>query len=48
VRLDIAFNPGLASQSIGPWSESYSSGKSYPEQRADILESINPPFVGLW
>ena len=48
VRLDITFNPGIASQSIGPWSESYGGGKSYPEQRADILAAIDPPFVGIW
>ncbi len=48
VRLDIAFNPGLNSQSIGPWSESYNAGKPYPQQRDEILESINPPFVGIW
>ena len=42
VRLGIAFNPGLASQTIGTWSESYAApgSKSYPEQRADILASL--------
>jgi hypothetical protein len=41
VKLSITFTPGLASQSIGTWSESYqTSGKSYPEQRQDILASL--------
>jgi hypothetical protein len=44
VRLEIAFNPGLASQTIGTWAESYtssgSSGRSYAEQRADILAAL--------
>lgn len=47
VRLDIAFTPGVSSQSIGPWSESYSSGKSYIEQRSDILGSLGNQFVGI-
>jgi hypothetical protein len=42
VMLDIAFQPGLVSQSIGTWSETYTaSGKSYAEQRADILASLS-------
>lgn len=42
VMLDIAFQPGLVSQSIGTWSEAYTaSGKSYSEQRADILASLS-------
>lgn len=42
VMLDISHQPGLASQSIGTWSETYSSSstKSYAEQRADILASL--------
>jgi len=42
VKLNITFSPGLASQTIGTWSESYQSpgSKSYPEQRADILASL--------
>jgi len=43
VKLEFAFSPGLASQTIGTWSEAYSnSAKSYPEQRAEILASLNP------
>jgi hypothetical protein len=48
VKLDIAFNPNLASQTIGAWSETYQAGKPYPEQRADILASLNPQPVGIW
>jgi hypothetical protein len=48
VKLDIAFNPNLVSQTIGAWSETYQAGKPYPEQRADILASLNPQPVGIW
>jgi hypothetical protein len=40
VKLDLAFSPTLASQTIGTWSETYASGKAYPEQRAEILASL--------
>ena len=43
VKLEFAFNPGLASQTIGTWSEAYTSGgKSYAEQRREILASLSP------
>jgi hypothetical protein len=49
VKLDIAFNPTLVSQTIGSWTETYQQGKSYPEQRADILASLNVGnAVGVW
>lgn len=48
VKLDIAFNPTLVTQTIGSWSESYQQGKSYPEQRADVLASLYPSVVGVW
>lgn len=40
-RLDIAFNPTLASQTIGAWSETYQTGLPYATQRADILASLH-------
>jgi hypothetical protein len=41
VRLAIAFAPGLASQTIGTWSEAYQSNpKPYAEQQADILATL--------
>lgn len=46
VKLGIAFNPMLASQTIGPWSESYSTGRPYIEQRAEILASLGG-FAGI-
>jgi hypothetical protein len=49
VRLAIAFQPGLASQTIGTWSEAYATGqgsKTYDEQRAEILASLSDP-VGV-
>jgi hypothetical protein len=44
VKLDVAFNPGLAGQTIGTWSESYTaSGQGgYADQREAILASLNP------
>jgi hypothetical protein len=48
VKLEIAFNPTLVTQTIGSWSETYQQGRSYPEQRADILASLNPQTVGIW
>lgn len=40
VKLDLAFSPGLASQTIGTWTEAYVAGKPYAEQRSDILASL--------
>ena len=37
VQLDLTFQPGLASQRIGEWTESYSADKPYAEQRAAIV-----------
>jgi hypothetical protein len=48
VKLDVAFNPTLAAQTIGSWSETYQQGKSYPDQRADILASLSPQPIGIW
>lgn len=49
VRLDIAFTPGLTSQTIGSWTEAFTTSvKSWPEQRADILASLNPVPAGIW
>lgn len=48
VKLAITFSPGLASQSIGTWSETYvTSGKSYPEQRQDVLAGL-ADGGGIW
>jgi hypothetical protein len=42
VKLAITFSPGLASQQIGTWSESYTtSGKTYDQQRAEILATLS-------
>jgi hypothetical protein len=41
VKLSIAFNPTLASQTIGTWSESYvTNPKPYADQRQDILSTL--------
>jgi len=47
VMLDIAFHPGLVSQTIGTWSETYATGSqaTYAEQRAAILASLSG---GAW
>ncbi len=41
-RLTIATNPGLASETVGAWTQTYASigSKSVPEQRADILSRL--------
>lgn len=40
-KLEIAFNPALASETVGAWTQTFvSSQKSYPEQRADILARL--------
>ena len=41
VMLDIAHQPGLASQRIGDWQEAYSAPGTYASARADILASLN-------
>lgn len=41
VKLGIAFSPSLASQTIGTWSETYTTGKPYADQRAEILATLN-------
>ena len=50
VRLELGFQPGLVSQTIGTWSETYSatSMKPYAEQRADLLASLTGGSVGIF
>jgi len=47
VQLDLSYQPGLASQTIGTWSETYATGSqaTYAEQRAAILASLSG---GAW
>jgi hypothetical protein len=40
VALELNFQPGMASQGAGPWSESYSR---YLRQREELLRAIRPP-----
>jgi len=40
MRLDITTNPGLASQTIGTWGESYRTDVPISEQRDEILASL--------
>jgi hypothetical protein len=49
VQLDITFNPGLASQRLGEWSETYVQGAdgAYAEQRDKILASLGPSLLML-
>lgn len=45
VKLSIAFQPGLASQTIGTWTEAYQAKTlSYAEQRGEILASLAAPM----
>jgi hypothetical protein len=43
VRLEMTTNPGLASETVGAWTQTYSSigSKSVPEQRGDILSRLH-------
>lgn len=46
VKLDLTHQPGIASQTIGSWSETFSPGDtSYTEQRRAILASLGAPFL---
>jgi hypothetical protein len=47
VRLDLDFNPGVASESIGDWSETYRTDASYVDQRNQILAGLGASFVLL-
>lgn len=49
VKLDIVHSPGLASQTIGTWSEQYTSNSAfnYTLERLSILASLSEG-VGLW
>jgi hypothetical protein len=50
VRLTMTFSPGLASQTIGTWTETYqtaASGKTYEEQRTEILATLTDPVFVL-
>lgn len=38
IKLEIAFNPALSSETVGAWTQTYTaSNRSYPEWRNDIL-----------
>lgn len=41
VKLDLAFSPTLASQTIGTWKEDYATDKPYADQRDEILASLS-------
>jgi len=45
VTLDLTYQPGLAAQTIGTWSETYQGGATYAEQRAAILASLHGEAV---
>lgn len=47
VKLDLASNPGLASQNIGTWTEAYRTDKTPDEQRAEILASLGASGGGM-
>lgn len=48
MRLDITTNPGLASQTIGTWSESYRTDVPVSEQRAEILATLGVDGVAIY
>lgn len=45
VKLDLDTNPGLSSQRIGEWAETFEATDSYSEARAAILASLAPTFI---
>lgn len=48
VKLAIAFNPALASETVGAWTQTFvSSNKSYADQRGEILARLReaPAFA---
>ena len=47
VKLDLAQNPGLVSQRIGDWEETYRTDATYEAQRADILASLTAAGGGM-
>lgn len=49
VKLEIAYSPGLASQTIGAWTEQYDGWRSGPIhlQRADILSRLREPGMAI-
>jgi hypothetical protein len=48
--LTLTVKPGLASITVGPWSESYTGAdpSDYLAARDAILASLRPPNVGVW
>lgn len=48
IKLDIAFSPTLASQTIGSWTEQYAQGRPYAEQREDILATLHADPVVMY
>lgn len=46
-KLELAFSPGLASQTIGAWTEQYRQDRPYEQQRADILATLIPADWGF-
>jgi len=47
VKLDLDFEPGLASQQIGTWTETYRTDATRDELRAEILASLSTPGGGM-
>lgn len=50
VKLDIASNPGLASQTVGAWTEQYSANSvwNYQVEREAILATLHPDPVVMF
>lgn len=44
VRIEISFTPGLASETVGSWTQTYVAGnKTHPELRAEALGRLREP-----
>jgi hypothetical protein len=47
VYLDLHNRPGLSSEQIGTWTETYAQGKPYAEARAELLASLGSGGPGI-
>lgn len=47
VKLDATAAPGLQSQRVGEWSETYDTGNDYATERAAILASLHSGFAAF-
>jgi hypothetical protein len=49
VKLEIAFTPGLAAETVGSWTQQYVTSGSAPlsDQRSELLARLRQPSIGI-